>query len=58
MSRIDTVETEVFKFDELTEEAQETVIERFREGNFDYDWWDYDDGKEAAACMGIEIEEK
>lgn len=55
--RVDTVKTEVFKFAELSEEAQETAIERYREGNLDYDWWDYDDAKQAAACMGIEIEE-
>lgn len=53
MSRVDVVKTEVFKFAELSEEAQETAIERYREGNLDYDWWDctYDD----AATIGLEI---
>ncbi|MCK5605077.1 antitoxin of toxin-antitoxin stability system [Candidatus Pacearchaeota archaeon] len=54
--RVDTVKTEVFKFDELAEEAQETAIERYREGNLNYDWWDFEDATQAAACMGIEIE--
>lgn len=57
MSRVDVVETEVLKFDELSEEAQETAIERYREGNLDYDWWYYDDAKQAAAYMGIEIDD-
>ena len=57
MSRIDVVETEVFKFNELTEEAQETAIGRHREGDLDYKWWDFEDATTIAALMGIEIDE-
>ncbi len=39
MSRIDTVETEVFKFNELTEEAQQAATEKLYDLNVDYDWW-------------------
>ena len=56
--RVDTVNTEVFKFDELSEKAQETAIERYREGNLDYEWWDfvYEDATTIAGLMGIEID--
>ena len=57
MSRIDVVETEVFKFNELSEEAQQTAIEKLYDLNVDYDWWDYEDATQAAACMGIEIDD-
>ncbi|MCK5603675.1 antitoxin of toxin-antitoxin stability system [Candidatus Pacearchaeota archaeon] len=57
MSRIDTVETTVFKFDELSEKAQQTAIEKLYNLNTDYNWWDYEDAKQAAACIGIEIDD-
>ncbi|MCK5610705.1 antitoxin of toxin-antitoxin stability system [Candidatus Pacearchaeota archaeon] len=57
MSRIDTVKTEVFKFDELSEEAQQTAIEKLYDLNVDHDWWDFEDAKQAAARMGIEIDD-
>lgn len=58
MGRVDVVETEVFKFDELSEEAQETAIEKFRENNLDYEWWEYiyADAKTIASLMGIDID--
>ena len=56
MSRVDTVETEVFKFDELSEAAKETALDKWREDGLDYDWWEYEDAKQAAACMGIDID--
>lgn len=51
--RVDTVETEVFKFDELSEEAQRTAIEKLYDLNVVYEWWDgtYDD----AANIGLKI---
>ena len=59
MSRIDTVKTEVFKFDELSEKAQQAAIEKLYDLNVDYDWWDsvYDDAKTIAALMGIDIDD-
>ncbi len=58
MSRIDVVKTEVFKFDELTEEAQGTAIEKLYDINVDHDWYDctFEDAKKIAAFMGIEID--
>lgn len=41
MPRIDVVETEVFKFDELTEEAKQSAIENLYDINVDYEWWEY-----------------
>jgi len=48
----------IYQFSELEEEAQEKAIEKFREHNLDYKWWDftYDDAKEIAKLMGIEID--
>lgn len=37
-----TVETKAYKFDELSEEAQERAIEKYGDCNIDYEWWDYD----------------
>ena len=34
------METEVFKFDELSDEGKEKAVDRLRESNVDYDWWD------------------
>jgi len=41
--RIDTVRTEVFKFDELSTEAQQKAIEKQYDINVrDFEWWDSD----------------
>lgn len=34
------IETKVYKFEELNEEAQEKAIEKLYDINVDYDWWD------------------
>jgi hypothetical protein len=36
-----TIRTKVYKFNELNETAQQTVIENNYDINVDYDWWDY-----------------
>jgi len=48
----------IYEFSELSEESQEKAIEKFREHNLDYEWWDfiYEDAKEIAKLMGIEID--
>ena len=53
MSRIDTVETEVFNFDELSEEGKEKALADLYDTNTDQDWWEntYED----AARVGIKI---
>ena len=55
-----TVETEVYKFEELDERAQEKARDWYREGNLDYDWWDfvYDDAEAVASLLGIEMAHK
>lgn len=47
------IETKVYKFDELTEEAKQKAIENLYDINVDYEWWDltYDD----AANIGLKI---
>ena len=54
MSRIDTVKTEVFKFDELTEEGRQAAIEGLYNINVDHEWWDgiYEDAKN----VGLQID--
>jgi hypothetical protein len=55
-----TMETTVFKFDELSDKAKETARDWYREGALDHDWWDtvYDDAAEIAALMGINLKQK
>lgn len=49
---------EVFKFEDLDDDAKETAMNNYREGNLDYEWWDgvYDDAKTIGALMGIDID--
>jgi hypothetical protein len=51
--RVDIVKTEVFKFDELSEEAQQHIIDTWYSEGLDWDWWDctYDD----ADRIGLKI---
>jgi len=46
-------ETKLYKYSELSEDAQEKAREWFREGGVDYEWWDsvYDD----AENIGLKI---
>lgn len=55
-----TTSTDVFKFDELSKEVQEKVIEKFRENYLDYDWWDgvYEDFISICSILGIETDHK
>ena len=47
----------VLKFDELSDEVQEKVIQYFRENFFNYEWWDsvYEDAKEIGKRIGVDI---
>lgn len=49
------VETEIFTFDELSEDAQEKAREWYRQGNLDYEWWDtvYSDFETICDILGI-----
>lgn len=53
------VETKAYKFEELCAEAKEKALNHCREWQTDYQWWDfiYDDAKEAAKIIGIDIEQ-
>lgn len=52
------IETKVYNFSELSPSAKEKAREWYREGAFDYDWWEfiYYDAKTIARLMGIEID--
>lgn len=47
MARTKTVVTEVYKFSELSENAQDKAIQKLYDLNVDYEWWDsvYEDAK-------------
>jgi hypothetical protein len=51
--REDTVTTKVYKFDELSDEAKETTIEKLYNVNVDYDWWEctYEDARTIALTL-------
>jgi hypothetical protein len=51
------VKVKLYEYDELSEEAQEKVIEKYSDINTNYDWWDttYEDTKEIGKLMGIDI---
>ena len=51
-----TIETEIYKLSELSEDAQATALDQFRE--LDYDWWEfvYDDAKTLGKILGVDIE--
>ena len=55
MPRTETVVRALFKFEELSEEAQDKALEINWDWNVDCDWWEYiyDD----AATIGLAIEE-
>lgn len=55
MSR--TITTEVFKINELSDEAKQRAIQKYRENGFDYDWWDdvYEDAAQIADILGIDM---
>lgn len=52
-----TTEKTVYSFNELSESAKENARDWYRNGNLDYDWWQfvYDDAVTIGAILGIEI---
>lgn len=48
-----TIETTVYSFDELSEEAQQKAIDTLCSVNVDYDWWEYT--YEDAETIGLRI---
>lgn len=51
-----TVEIQVYEYDELDKKAQERARNWYREGGFQYDWWEFGDFIEVAKRLGIEFE--
>ena len=51
------IETEVFTFTELNEEAKETARDWYKGDGLDYDWWDavYEDFNTVCNHLGIEL---
>jgi len=54
------IETEAYTFDELNDTAKERARQWWREGSFDYEWWDavYEDAVAIAKILGIDINTK
>lgn len=53
-----TIETKVYSLNELDNQAKEVARNWYREGGFDYEWYDsvYEWATEAGALMGIRID--
>lgn len=53
------MQTSVFTFDQLDDNAKEKAREWYRECALNYDWWDcvYEDAKTAGELLGIDIDE-
>ena len=54
------IETAVYKYDELSERAQQKAREQYLEGGLDYSWWDYsyEDFARVAEILGIDLSQK
>ena len=52
-----TIETAVYKYDELSERAQQKAREWYLEDGLDYSWWDYsyEDVARVADILGIDL---
>lgn len=50
----------IYTFDELPDAAKEKAREWYRNGQLDYDWWEfvYDDADKIASIIGIDIDRK
>jgi len=53
-----TQRIEIYQFNELSDDAKEKAIQRYREGNLDYEWYDgvFEDAKEIGKLIGIDID--
>lgn len=50
-----TIETTVYKFDELDEDAKDRAVEKLYDLNIDHEWWDFI--LDEAEKLGLEIKE-
>lgn len=55
-----TIRVKLYQFNELSEDAQQKAIDKFRDLNVDFDWWDsvYDDFKMICDTVGIDVDLK
>lgn len=55
-----TIHTDVFAYDELTDQAKEKARDAWRKDAFDYDWWEsvYEMASTAAGLLGIDLANK
>ena len=53
----DVIETTVYRLDELSEAAKDNARAWYREGGFDYDWYDvvYEDFQRSAGILGLRL---
>lgn len=53
-----TLEVPLYRFDQLSEEAQAKALDSRRNSELDYQWWDavYEDAEQIGTIMGIEID--
>jgi hypothetical protein len=53
-----TVRIKVFKFNELSEQAQKKALEKYYGVNTDFDWWDfvYDKFKAICTLIGVDVD--
>lgn len=55
---MEIMQTPVYTFDELSDQAKEKARDWWREGALDYDWWEFvcADAKNVAELFGLDIE--
>ena len=55
-----TIETVVYKYDELSEHAQQKAREWYLESGLDYSWWDYsyEDFARVAEILGVDLSQR
>ena len=55
-----TIETKVYKYEELSDSAQEKARDWYRQDGLDYSWWEYsyEDFARVAEILGITLSEK
>ena len=53
----EVIETTVYKFDELSEKAKEEARTWYREGGFDYEWYEFvfEDFGRICECLGVRL---
>ena len=51
-------ETKVYQFDELDDRAKERARDWYRQGGFDYEWWEstYEDAEQCLALAGFAVD--